>query len=463
MGGSSETQILVLPSPIHGHINPMLQFSKRLSSKGLNITLITTTSISTTLQLNLHPTSTSTPIKTVSISDGTDKKDHSESYEAEILRFKTAVSQTLAQLIQTQLTTSSGTKVLVYDSVIPWALDIAHKFGLRGACFFTQPCGVCAIYYHLHEGEFKVPLDLDQSGVVSLPSLPGIGFDDLPSFVSDMGSYPGMLGLLVNQFSNFRKADWILFNTFDKLEEKIVKWMASQWSSIKTIGPTIPSKFLDKRLEDDKDYGLSLFKPNAEAWMKRLDTKPKASVVYASFGSLASLSQAQMEEIAWGLKNSNYYFLWVVRSSEQGKLPSNCIDETSSEKKGLIVNWCSQLQVLAHQAVGCFMTHCGWNSTLEALSLGVPMVAMPQWSDQTTNTKFVVALWRTGVRVKVNDKGIIGKEEIETRIREVMEGETGSELRKNAVRWKELAKEAVDEGGSSDTNIQEFVSEILNT
>lgn len=352
--------------------------------------------------------------------------------------------------------------MLVYDSVIPWALDIAHKFGLRGACFFTQPCGVCAIYYHLHEGKFKVPLDLEQSGVVSLPSLPGIGFDDMPSFVSDMGSYPAMLGLLVNQFSNFRKADWILFNTFDKLEEQIVKWMASQRSSIKTIGPTIPSKFLDKRLEDDKDYGLSLFKPNAEACMKWLDTKPKASVVYASFGSLASLSQAQMEEIAWGLKNSNYYFLWVVRSSEQGKLPSNFIDETSAEKKGLIVNWCSQLQVLAHQAVGCFMTHCGWNSTLEALSLGVPMVAMPQWSDQTTNTKFVVELWRTGVRVKVNDKGIIGKEEIEMRIREVMEGERGSELRKNAVRWKELAKEAVDEGGSSDTNIEEFVSEILN-
>lgn len=99
---------------------------------------------------------------------------------------------------------------------------------------------------------------------------------------------------------------------------------------------------------------------------------------------------------------------------------------------------------------------------MEALSLGVPMVAMPQWTDQTTNAKYIADVWDAGVRIQANDKGIIiTREEIELGIKEVMEGEKGDKLRRNAVRWKELAKRAVDKGGSSDKNIEEFVSELL--
>jgi pathogen-inducible salicylic acid glucosyltransferase len=147
-------------------------------------------------------------------------------------------------------------------------------------------------------------------------------------------------------------------------------------SAVKTTGPTIPSIYLDKQLEDDKKYGLNLFKPDADACMKWLDKMETGSVIYAAFGSLVALGEEQMEELTLGLKNSNCHFLWVVRETEQKKLPINFLHEKS--EKGLVVSWCPQLEVLAHKAIGCFMTHCGWNSTLEALSLGVPMVAMPQ-------------------------------------------------------------------------------------
>ena len=147
-------------------------------------------------------------------------------------------------------------------------------------------------------------------------------------------------------------------------------------SPVKTIGPTISSIYLDKQLEDDKKYGLNLFKPDADACMKWLDKRKTGSVIYAAFGSLVALGEEQMEELTLGLKNSNCHFLWVVRETEQKKLPINFLHEKS--EKGLVVSWCPQLEVLAHKAIGCFMTHCGWNSTLEALSLGVPMVAMPQ-------------------------------------------------------------------------------------
>lgn len=218
--------------------------------------------------------------------------------------------------------------------------------------------------------------------------------------------------------------------------------------------------YLDKRLKDDKEYGLSLFKPNSETCMKWLDSREIGSVVYVSFGSLANLGEQQMEELASGLMMSDFYFLWVVRVTEENKLTEEFMSKP--KEKCLIVNWCPQLDVLSHQAVGCFFTHCGWNSTLEALSLGVPMVAMPQWSDQPTNAKFISDVWQTGVRVKAGENGVVNRDEIASSVRRVMREEEGIMLKENAIKWKKLAKEAVDEGGSSNKNIEEFLKLVIN-
>ncbi|XP_026432861.1 UDP-glycosyltransferase 74E2-like isoform X3 [Papaver somniferum] len=255
------------------------------------------------------------------------------------------------------------------------------------------------------------------------------------------------------------KQNGCFFSTYDKLAEQVVNWMAKQSQTrMITIGPTMPSFYLDKRLEDNA-YGLHLFTPDSDTCTKWLDTKEATSVVYMSFGSLANLGEEQMEEIAWGIRNTNYNFIWVVRATEESKLPKNFVQETSG--KGLVTGWCQQLEVLAHKAVGCFVTHCGWNSILEALSLGVPMVATPQWTDQPTNAKFVEDIWKVGVRAKTDEKGMVTRDELEESIKLVMEGERREEINKNAIRLKELALEAVDEGGSSDKNIHEFVSKIL--
>ncbi|KAK2995878.1 hypothetical protein RJ640_029603 [Escallonia rubra] len=395
-------------------------------------------------------------IKVERIFDFFEDSDHIiDNVESFFDRFRVAVSCGLPDLIERQNSLGCPVKIVVYDSTMPWVLDIAHQLGLYGAVFHTQSCAVGTVYYHMHKGSLKI--DPTEGSTVSLPSMPLMETKDLSSFIYDAGSYPSTLRLVLNQFSNWEKADWRLFNTFDKLEGEVVNWMASQWP-IKTIGPTIPSMYLDKRLEDDKDYGLSLFKRGDEDCIKWLDTKKTGSVVYVSFGSLANLGEDQMEEIACGLKQSNRYFLWVVRASEESKLPTNFATEAS--EKGRVVNWCPQLKVLAHPATGWFMTHCGWNSTMEALSLGVPMLAVPQWTDQPTNAKYIVDVWQVGVRVNVDEKGMITRDEIEFWMREVMEGERGNELKRNAVRWKEFAKEAVGEGGCSDKHIDEFISEL---
>jgi pathogen-inducible salicylic acid glucosyltransferase len=235
--------------------------------------------------------------------------------------------------------------------------------------------------------------------------------------------------------------------------------MGRTWDA-KTIGPCIPTSYLDNQLVPDMHYGFHLFNPTTSctAW---LDCKEQNSVVYISFGSLSSLSAIQMENVAWGIYNSGKPFLLVVRSTEAPKLPEGFAE--MAKERGIIVPWSSQLEILRHDAVGCFVTHCGWNSTLEAISLGVPMVAMPQWSDQPTNAKYIEAVWQVGLRVKADEEGLVGAKEIERCVREVMEGESHHEFRRNASKLRKRAKEAMGEIGSSTANVVEFVAKYAKT
>ena len=222
-----------------------------------------------------------------------------------------------------------------------------------------------------------------------------------------------------------------------------------------TIGPTVPSMYLDQRIISDTNYDLNIFDLKDAAFCTSwLNTRPQGSVVYVAFGSIAKLNNVQMEELASAV--SKFSFLWVVRE----KLPSGFL-ETLDKDKSLVLKWSPQLEVLSNKAIGCFLTHCGWNSTLEALAIGVPMVAMPQWIDQPMDAKYIQDVWKAGVRVKIDNESRIAKtEEIEFSIKEVMEGEKSKEMKENAKKWRDLAVKSLSEGGSTDINIDTFVSKV---
>ncbi|CAN6198561.1 unnamed protein product [Urochloa humidicola] len=285
----------------------------------------------------------------------------------------------------------------------------------------------------------------------------GIMPGDLPSFMVEPSEYPGSLDMLVNQFDGLDAADHVLVNSFHELQPHESDYMASAWGA-KTVGPTVPSAYLDNAMPDDTSYGFHLYTPltaETKAW---LDGRPPRSVVYAAFGSMSEPTAAQMAEVAEGLHNCGKPFLWVVRASEMAKIPEDFAKKV--KERGLIVTWSPQLEVLVHPAVGCFVTHCGWNSTTEALCSGVPMVAMPQWSDQPTNAKYIEDVWRVGVRVRPDNDGVVRKEEVERCVREVMDGERSPDYWQNAAAWKEKAKRAVSEGGSSYNNIVMFLGKL---
>lgn len=200
------THILVLPFPVQGHINPMHQFSKRLASKGLKVTLITTT-----------PTNHySTSINTLHIPVGLQAQG--ECLNAYLERFRLIVSRNLAGVIEKYNGSELPVRILVYDSVLPWVQEIVERLGVHGASFFTQSCAVSAIYYLVNQGELRIPV---AGRSVCLPSLPTLGVDDLPSFLNDTSSYPALWHLIAEKFANLDRVSWVFFNTFSELEGEV--------------------------------------------------------------------------------------------------------------------------------------------------------------------------------------------------------------------------------------------------
>ncbi|CAA0839342.1 UDP-glycosyltransferase 74F2 [Striga hermonthica] len=216
--GKNKAHCLIMPYPTQGHVNPMLQFAKRLTQKGIRVTLALTKFL-LSKSTNEHSFG---PISAREISDGFDsggraEAKSSEEYQA---RFERVGRETLTCLLLDLAGAGRPVDCVVYDSFIPWALDVAKGLGLSGAAFFTQSCTVDAIYYMVYKGELKLPVD-GEAAVVVAPGLPEMRSEDLPSFVYDCRSYRGTFSLLLNQFRGVEKAEWIFINTFDQLEKEV--------------------------------------------------------------------------------------------------------------------------------------------------------------------------------------------------------------------------------------------------
>ncbi|XP_066349099.1 UDP-glycosyltransferase 79-like [Miscanthus floridulus] len=444
--------VLVLPYPgLQGHTNPMLQFGRRLAYHGLRPTLVTSRYV-----LSTTPPP-GEPFRVAAISDGFDDGGVAScSDPAEYWRQLEAVgSETLAELIRSEAAEGRPVRVLVYDPLLPWARRVAQAAGVAAAAFLSQPCSVDVVYGEVWAGQLPLPVvdgkELFARGQLGVE----LGPDDVPPFVAKPDWCPLFHRASLRQFEGMEDADDVLVNSFHEIEPKEADYMALTWRA-KIIGPTLPSFYLDDdRLPLNKTYGFNLFN-SIESCLAWLDKQLPCSVVLVSYGTVSDYDEAQLEELGNGLYNSGKPFIWVVRSNEEHKLSNELRDKC--KERGLIVSWCPQLEILAHKATGCFFTHCGWNSTLEAIANGVPMVAIPHWADQPTISKYMESMWGLGVRVRRDEKGLVTRDEVEKCIKDVMDGDTKDKYRMNATMWMQKAKEAMQNGGSSDKNITEFAA-----
>ncbi|KAG6731091.1 hypothetical protein I3842_01G112500 [Carya illinoinensis] len=411
--------VLVITFPVQGHINPTFQFAKRLICFGAHVTLIT--SISGYRRMTKSTPSTPQGLSFATFSDGyNDGFKHATDDVGDYMSaIKHSGSKTLTDLIMSNANEGRLFQFLVYTLIMPWAGKVASELHLPSALLWIQPTTVLDIYYYYFNGYGD---DIREKGADPSYSLQLSGLSllygrDLPSFLLDLTTHTFALPLFQEQLEALEKESnsRVLVNTFDALE---------------------PEGLRDPF---DKASGGDLFQDSKEYYIEWLNSKPNSSIIYISFGSLSMLAKQQMEEMACGLLDCSLPFLWVIRVKENGEEEKE--EERLSCREGAKGNDSAMV--------------------LESLVSGVLVVAFPQWTDQVTNAKLIEDVWETGLRVIANKDGIVEGDEIKRCLELVAGGgEQGGKLRRNATKWKDLAREAAKEGGSSYKNLQAFVEEI---
>ena len=250
---------------------------------------------------------------------------------------------------------------------------------------------------------------------------------------------------IVPEYAKFY--DWILCNSVYELDSAALQLVPN----IFPIGPLLASNHLG--------IFAGNYWPEDSTCLEWLDKQTSGSVIYVAFGSITKVNLKQLEELALGLELTGQPFLWVVRSNfmsgSLAKFPDGFTDRVAERAK--FVEWAPQEKVLAHPSVVCFMSHCGWTSTLEGLSMGVPFLCWPYFADQFCNKNYICDVWKIGLALAQDGDGIVTRHEISRKIKTLLASDA---IKANTLHIKEVARKSFDEGGSSFKNFKDFIEHI---
>ncbi|KAK8494253.1 hypothetical protein V6N13_138568 [Hibiscus sabdariffa] len=441
------SHVLAVPFPSRGHINPMMNLCKSMLSKNndILITFVVTEEWCGVVESEPKPDNIrfGTIPNVYTTSAVYRSGDYSPDFLEQVLTKMEAPLEELIDRLETPVTT------IIYDTYLPFVVGVGSRRNIPLTSFWTMSALVYSVFHHfdLLVRNQCFPINLLEQGEEVVDCIPGVSSIrkvDLPTCLYGKGLEVLHTGL--EAISRVSSVQYLLLVSVYELESDIIDALKAKVPiPIYHIGPPIPH--------------FNLANPSEENYFQWLDSQPPSCVLYVSQGSLHSATSAQLDELAAGLRISGVRYLWVGRK-DTPRLKQGC-GET-----GLIVPWCDQLRVLCHPSIGGFWSHCGWNSTSEAIFAGVPMLTFPIYWDQTPNSKQIVEDWKIGWRVrnKLEPNSLVPREEIAGLIRKLMdlESEEGKELRRRAKKLSEISRRAVQNGGSSDTDLQTFVHDILN-
>ncbi|KAL3733140.1 hypothetical protein ACJRO7_022634 [Eucalyptus globulus] len=466
-----------IPAPAQGHINPMLNLAKLLHHRGFHVTFVNTEYNHSRLLRSRGPSSLDglPSFRFRTIPDGLPPSD-----AADVTQDIPALCQSTSKLClpyfrdllqrlneESAASGSPPVSCVVSDGMMTFTLDAAEAIGVPEVLFWTaSACGFMGyVQYRSLVDKGLTPLK-DASYLTNgyldttidwIPGMRNIRLRDLPSFLRTTDKDDLMIDFCLRETERAKRASAIVFNTFDRLEHEVLDALKAMFPPIYTLGPL---HLLTKQLPDNdtKSIGSNLWKEDLGC-LEWLDSKQPGSVVYVNFGSITVMSPAQLVEFAWGLANSDQAFLWVIRPDlvvgDTAILPPDFLAAT--RERSLLASWCPQERVLSHSAVGGFLTHCGWNSMIESITAGVPVVCWPFFGEQQTNCRYSCQEWGIGMEIDSNVK----RDEVSRQVRELMEGERGKEMKRKAMEWKEMAREATRPSESSCLNLDEVIDKVL--
>ncbi|KAK2975671.1 hypothetical protein RJ640_025967 [Escallonia rubra] len=444
-------RVILFPVPFQGHINPMLQLASILHSRGFSIAIIHT-------RFNSPNPSKFPHFEFHSIDDGLlGSNAYGEEIDSVVLLLKLINKNCVRSFCEclTRLL-SDGTKepiaCLITDALLHFTQAVADSMKLPRIVLRTSNVSSFLVFvaYPLLQ-EMGFISNQDPQSEAPLLDFPSVKVKDIPIiFTSNPEGLYEVIGAFIEQM---KASSGIIWNSFSELEE----------SELVTLGQSFPLPIFPigpfHKYFAASSSSLLAQDRSSISW---LDLQKPKSVLYVSFGSIATIDETEFVEMAWGLANSMQQFLWVVRPGTiRGTewleaLPKGFLEAVG--ERGHIVKWAPQHEVLAHPATGAFWTHCGWNSTLESICEGVPMICSPSFGDQMVDARYVDGVWKIGILLE--DAMERGK--IERAIQRVLVDKDGEEMRERIAALKKKVNLCLQEGGSSYRSLESLVSYILS-
>ncbi|XP_058743030.1 anthocyanidin 3-O-glucosyltransferase 2-like [Vicia villosa] len=364
---------------------------------------------------------------------------------------------------------------VVVDMFCTTMIDVAKDFSVPALIFYTAGVASLGLMLHLHtlfERDNFDSTQLQKQNELAVPCFANsVPVNSLPSFMLDKGFESFFMSFV----GGLKKTNGIIVNSFEELESHAVHSFFSHpdlagLPTIYPVGPLLNPEPKTKSIVDSDDI------------IKWLDDQPHSSVVFLCFGTRGAFYADQIQEIAHAIENSGVRFVWSLRKpSPEGfmsapsdyplsdlisLLPEGFLDRTA--EFGKVVGWAPQAQILAHQAIGGFVSHCGWNSILESMYLGVPIAAWPLYAEQQANAFELVCELKLGVEIaldyRVEFNGahnyVVTAEKIERGIKSVLDKD--GEVRKKVKKMSEKSKKTLLEGGSSYSCLGNLIDYIMN-
>ncbi|KAL6897256.1 hypothetical protein ACP4OV_006952 [Aristida adscensionis] len=449
--GRAAAGVVLFPLPFQGHLSPMLQLAGALRARGLAVTVLH--AAVNAPDPARHPDLAFVPVP-VALPD-----DAAMDGMAKVFALNAAmeasgcVRDALASLLSPD-PAAPPLACLVIDSALPAAQKAAASLGLPRIVLNTGSAACLRMFWSYGMLHDKGYLPTTESNLnLRVKELPPLKVRDLfdPSKLPNKESVQKMMDIGIQSTAN---SSGVIINTFEALEAHELEMIREELGiAAFAIGPLhkLSSKDIVETSLLEEDHSC----------IKWLDTQAPCSVLYVSFGSLANITRDEYIEVAWGLANSDKPFLWVVRrglvlGEEIPEFPEGF--ESAVEGRGKVIEWAPQKKVLAHSSVGGFWTHNGWNSTLESIFEGVPMLSRPIFGDQLVNARYVEDVWKIGFLLE----GVLEREMIERAIRKLMEEKEGVEARERANNLKKKAIMCLESNGSSQQAVDKLVDHVLS-
>ncbi|KAL1545828.1 UDP-glycosyltransferase 86A1-like [Salvia divinorum] len=455
--------------PYQGHLSPFVDLALKLASNGIVITFVHLEFLHRKLCDTHYANKTDVDLFSKARELGLDIRcttmtdpfpldfdrdaNFNEYWEAMARDFPPLVDEFVGNILASD---RDMLHFLVADTVYSWPAAVTRKYNLVNVSLWTQSALVYCLGYHWdllqQNGHFPCK-DVADEEIKYVPGVESINTKDLIAYLKQSQCESVISRASRLQFEQAKMADFVLHNTVEELEPQALSAL-NQYMPNYAVGPLNFSQNLPTNTVTTSFWSKS----DCTTW---LGSKPPGSVLYVSFGSFVHTNKQVLEELAYGLLLSQVNFVWVIR---QGILGDGATSELPAgfreavKERGLVVGWCDQVEALSNPAVGGFLTHSGWNSTLESMWCGVPMICYPIGFDQPCNSKLVVADWKIGIRLC--EDGSLDRENVAHEIQSFMGGGDLERLRQNVGRVSQIMKNAVETDGSSKTNFDRFLKDL---